>query len=91
METMSYTKLRNNLAKVMDRVVEDHDTVIVTRNNEPGVVILSLEDYEALLETAYLMKSPANARRMIEAVEQIQQGKTSSHSLADIAELADDH
>lgn len=91
MQTMSYTRLRGNLAKVMDRVVEDHDAVIVTRNNEPGVVILSLEDYEALQETAYLMKSPANARRLVEAMDQIQQGKKTVHSLKDIAGLADDY
>ncbi len=88
MEAISYTRFRGNLAKVMDRVVEDHDAIVVTRNNEPGVVILSLEDYEALQETAYLTRSPANARRLVEAVDQLRQGNVSIHSLGDVVETA---
>ncbi|WP_031386354.1 type II toxin-antitoxin system Phd/YefM family antitoxin [Desulfonatronum thiodismutans] len=91
MEAISYTRFRGEIAKIIDRVVEDHEAIIVTRNTEPGVVILSLEDYEALQETAYLTRSPANARRLVDALDQLRHGNKSVHSLDDIAELAHDH
>lgn len=91
MEVISYTRLRGNLSEVMDRVVDDHDAIIVTRKNEPGVVIISLEDYESLQETAYLTRSPANAKRLIEAIDQLRMGNLYVHSLNDVDELAHDH
>lgn len=75
MTAISYTAARENLASTMDRVCNDHDPVIITRNREQAVVMLSLEDYEALQETAYLLRSPANAKRLIESVESLNQGK----------------
>lgn len=75
MTAISYTAARENLASTMDRVCNDHDPVIITRNREQAVVMLSLEDYEALQETAYLLRSPANAKRLIESIESLNQGK----------------
>ncbi|HEY5812408.1 MAG TPA: type II toxin-antitoxin system prevent-host-death family antitoxin, partial [Terrimicrobiaceae bacterium] len=65
---ISYTAARENLASTMDRVCADHSPVIITRNRNQSVVMLSLEDYESLEETAYLMRSPANAKRLLEAI-----------------------
>ena len=61
-----------NLAKTMEKVSEDHDVVIITRRNESSVVMLSLEDFQALEETAYLLRSPKKARRLLEAIIQLE-------------------
>lgn len=75
MDAMTYTTLRANLASVMDRVCEDHEALIITRNGEQSVVMLSLEDYKALEETAYLLRTPANATRLFAAAAQLSAGK----------------
>jgi len=71
MNAITYTSARENLASTMDRVCRDHDPVIITRNRDQAVVMLSLEDYEALQETAYLLRSPANAKRLMDAIEEL--------------------
>ena len=75
MKAISYTSARENLASTMDRVCTDHTPVIITRNRDQSVVMLSLEDFESLEETAYLMRSPANAKRLIEAIQALESGK----------------
>ncbi len=72
MDAISYTNARSNLAKTMEKVCEDHDPVIITRRNENSVVMMSLEDFQALEETAYLLKSPKNARRLLESIAQLE-------------------
>jgi len=72
MEAISYTNARSNLAKTMEKVCEDHDPVIITRRNESSVVMMSLEDFQALEETAYLLRSPKNARRLLESIAQLE-------------------
>lgn len=75
MNAISYTAARENLASTMDRVCTDHTPVIITRNRDQSVVMLSLEDFESLEETAYLMRSPANAKRLLEAIHALESGK----------------
>ena len=75
MDAITYTTVRANLASTMDRVCEDHEALIITRNGEQSVVMLSLEDYKALEETAYLLRTPANAKRLLAAVGQLNAGK----------------
>jgi len=75
MKAISYTAARENLASTMERVCSDHTPVIITRNRDQSVVMLSLEDYESLEETAYLMRSPANAKRLLEAIHALESGK----------------
>ena len=75
MHAITYTAARANLASVMNRVCEDHEGVIVTRNGEQSVVMLSLQDYQALEETAYLLRTPANAGRLLGAVAQLNDGQ----------------
>lgn len=74
MDAISYTAARSHLAKTMEQVCEDHSPIIITRSKAPSVVMLSLEDFEALQETAYLLRSPNNARRLIDAVTELEQG-----------------
>jgi antitoxin YefM len=75
MDAMTYSTARANLAGVMNRVCEDHEPLIITRNGDQSVVMLSLEDYKALEETAYLLRTPANARRLLAAVGQLNAGQ----------------
>ena len=59
----------------MDKVCTDHAPVVITRNRDQSVVMLSLDDYESLEETAYLLRSPANAKRLIEAIHALESGQ----------------
>ena len=72
---MTYTAARENLASTINRVCEDDSPVMITRNRDQDVVMLSLAEYESLQETAYLLRSPANAKRLITAVEALNRGK----------------
>lgn len=74
MNAVTYSKVRENLAKTMDKVCDDHSPIIVTRKNERSVVMISLEDYQALEETAYLLRSPRNARRLLESIAELEAG-----------------
>jgi antitoxin YefM len=73
-KAIPYTTLRANLAGEMDRVCEDHTPVIVTRKASTSVVMISLEDYESLEETSYLLRSPKNARRLLESIAELDAG-----------------
>jgi len=75
MRTISYISVRDNLAQTMEKVCEDHDPVIITRRNSEAVVMISLEDYESLNETAHLLQSPRNAKRLLESIEELETGK----------------
>jgi antitoxin YefM len=75
MKALSYTALRNTLAKTMEKVCEDHEPIVITRKSEGAVVMLSLEDYESLEETTYLLRSPKNVKRLFESISQIEEGK----------------
>jgi antitoxin YefM len=81
MDAISYTAIRKNLAKTMDRVCKDHAPVIITRQNAGPVVMLSLEDFEGYEETFYLLKSPANAIRLKKAIADDKAGKLSKKEL----------
>ncbi len=72
MNTISYTSARSNLAKTMDKVCEDHSPIIITRGNAKPVVMMSLEDFEAIEETNYLMRSPKNAARLLDSIDEIE-------------------
>ena len=75
MKVLSYTALRRTLAKTMEKVCDDHEPIIITRKSEGAVVMLSLEDYESLEETTYLLRSPKNLKRLVESIAQLEQGK----------------
>ncbi|MEP1444589.1 MAG: type II toxin-antitoxin system prevent-host-death family antitoxin [Paraglaciecola sp.] len=81
MEAMSYTAARANLAKTMEKVCDDHAPVIITRKSESPVVMMSLDDYEAMQETTYLLRSPANARALIESIAELEAGNGTPREL----------
>ncbi|MGE9295283.1 MAG: type II toxin-antitoxin system Phd/YefM family antitoxin [Puniceicoccales bacterium] len=81
MKAITYTAARAELAATIDRVCQDRDPVIITRKRDQAVVMMSLEDYEALEETAYLLRSPANAKRLLKSIEDYQRGKAKLHDI----------
>jgi antitoxin YefM len=83
MDAITYSSARANLAQTMNRVCEDHTPLIITRNSEQSVVMLSLEDYNALEETAYLLRNPTNAHRLLSAVSQLESGQGQIRALAE--------
>lgn len=81
MKTMSYTESRANYAKVLDDVINDREETVITRAGHEPVVIVSLEEYESLRETAYLLRSPVNARRLLDAIDNLENGRGQQHDL----------
>jgi len=82
-KTLSYTESRARYAEVLDSLVNDREEVVITRAGHEPVVIVSLEDFESLRETAYLMRSPVNARRLLDAMERLEAGEGEEHDLID--------
>lgn len=82
MEAISYTAARENLAATMQKVCDDRAPIIITRNRDQAVVMMALEEYEALEETAHLLSSPANARRLLESIQELKAGKGKPRQLA---------
>ncbi|NHB92248.1 type II toxin-antitoxin system Phd/YefM family antitoxin [Photorhabdus cinerea] len=76
MNTMSYSAFRANLTRTLDKVNDDHKPIIITRRNGKPAVVISLEDFQAYEETAYLMASPKNAARLNQAIAEVEAGKT---------------
>ncbi len=84
MRAITYTAARESLASTMDSVCSDHDPVIITRNRDQAVVMMSLEDYESLQETAYLLRAPANARRLLDSIAELKRGEGVARSLPEL-------
>jgi len=81
MDTLTYSEARSKLANTMDKVCDDHAPIVITRKNSQSVVMMSLDDYQALEETAYLLRSPKNAKRLIESIVELKSGGGSSRKL----------
>lgn len=81
MKTLNYTESRANYAQVLDDVVNDREETVITRAGHEPVVIVSLSEYESLRETAYLMRSPVNARRLLDSIERLENGDGTEHEL----------
>ena len=81
MDVLSYSSLRNNLASTLDKVNEDHVSILITRQKGKPAVIMSLEDFKSYEETAYLMSSPKNAERLNKSIAEIEAGKCSQHGV----------
>lgn len=75
MEAISYTSARANLAKTMEKVCNDHSPIIITRKSENPVVMMSLDDFNAMEETAYLLRSPANAKKLLDSIAELESNK----------------
>ena len=81
MNAISYTVARTNLAKTMEQVCNDHAPVIITRARKASVVMISLEDYQAMEETTYLLRFPVNARHLLESIAELETGKGTAQKL----------
>jgi antitoxin YefM len=75
MAHVTYTDLRANLAKYMDEVCDSHAPLHVTRQNARSVVLVSEEEYEGMMETLHLLRSPANAERLLRSIAEADEGK----------------
>jgi len=74
MESINYTTFRKDMAKIIDRVNDDHSPILITRQKGRTAVLLSLDDFKSYEETAYLMKSPKNAERLNAAIAELEAG-----------------
>ena len=81
MQTVTYSEVRQNLAQTMQNVVQNHEPVLITRAKNESCVLISLEHYRSLEETAYLLRSPVNAARLQRSIEQLKQGKGTEKAL----------
>lgn len=83
MRTISYSHARQNLAKTMDQVEEDRSPIMITRQSGEPVIMISLDEYNAIQETAHLLSSPANAKRLAKSIQNFQDGKLKSNKLVE--------
>lgn len=81
MDVLTFTDTRQNLKDVMDRVVENHTPVVITRQKAEPVVMVSLADWNAMQETAHLLSSPNNAARLVEAIAELDAGRGAEREL----------
>lgn len=83
MHAITYTEAREKLADTISKVCENHDPVVITKRRDAAVVMISLEDYESLVETSHLLRSPRNARRLLESIQQLEEGTGKPRKLAE--------
>ena len=83
MKTMTYSESRAHYAETLNAVVDDREEVVITRAGHEPVVIVALADYESLKETAYLLRSPTNARRLLAAISRLEAGEGTVRDLVD--------
>lgn len=81
MDSISYSEFRTRLSRSLDKVNEDQKPLLITRQNGKPAVVMSLDEFHAYQETAYLMASPKNASRIAESIAEIEAGKTVEHAL----------
>jgi antitoxin YefM len=87
LDAISYSEARKNLATLMDNVCADSDVVVITRRKARPVVLMSLDEYNSIQETAHLLRSPANAERLLESIADMRHGNVAEHALVDIPEV----
>jgi antitoxin YefM len=83
MKTLTFSESRANYAQTLDAVVSDSEEVVITRVGHEPVVIVSLADYESLKETAYLLRSPRNAARLLQSIERLEAGEGTERALVE--------
>lgn len=83
MDTISYSSFRNQLASILDKVNDHHKPIMITRQNGDPAVLMSVEDFNSYEETAYLMASPENTKRLNQAIAEVDSNKIKSHELID--------
>ena len=83
MKIVSFTEARNSLKSVLDSVVDDADTAVITRRDSEDAVVMSLDYYSSLMETVHLLRSPANVEHLSQSIAQYKAGNTAQHDLTD--------
>jgi len=83
LDVINFTEARNNLKSVLDKVVDDANVTIIARRDAPNAVVMSLDTYNSIMETAYLLKSLANAQRLARSIEQHRGGEVVEQTLID--------
>jgi antitoxin YefM len=83
MKTMTYSESRANYAAALDSVVDDREEIVITRAGREPVVMMALSEYETLRETAYLLRSPENARRLVTAIEELESDRGIERELSE--------
>ena len=83
MKTMTYSESRAHYAATLDAVLDNREEIIITRAGRDPVVLVALDDYESLKETAYLLRNPANARRLLGSIERLESGSGTAHDLTE--------
>lgn len=86
MDAITYSSARQHLADTMDKVTDDRSSILITRQKGEPVIMMSLAEYNSLQETAHLLRSPANAKRLIKSIESLRQGKTAAKTLIETDE-----
>ncbi len=81
MEVLNFTEFRKELKASLDKVSKDEDVIVVSRGKNKNVVVISLNEYNSLKETMYLLSSEKNRKRLQESIDEMKKGKFSSHSL----------
>ena len=89
MRVISFSEARKHLKSVLDTVNDDANATIVTRRDAGDAVVMSLDYYNSLMETVYLLKSPANAAHLAKSIAQYQAGKTVTHDLINDEDIDD--
>lgn len=89
MNAMTSTEFRKSLSTVLDKVVDDCEPVIVVRNGKKPTVTISLAEYNSLIETSYLMSNPANAKRLMESIENLNKGEFVTKTMDELIAMED--
>jgi antitoxin YefM len=80
-KTVSFSESRANYAATLDAVVNDHEEVLITRAGKPSVVVMAVDDYTSMVETAFLMRVPANARHLLDSIAELERGEAAEREL----------
>lgn len=83
MRTMTYSESRAHYAETLSAVVDNREEIVITRSGHEPVVMVSLDEYESLKETAYLLRNPANARRLLGSIERLESGRGTVNDLTE--------
>jgi antitoxin YefM len=89
MRIINFSEARDNLKAVIDQVVEDADVAFITRRDAPDAVLMSLDQYNSLIETVHLFGSPANAAHLARSIAQVQAGEAKHRDLIDVPDDED--
>jgi antitoxin YefM len=81
LDAVNYSEARKNLAALMESVCDDSDVIVITRRKARPVVMMSLDEYNSIQETGYLLRNPANAERLLESIADMRKGNVAPHSL----------